>query len=116
MNGKRDISDLDLRVTIKQWNVIQDAGGGSFYTEALSWDTWANKMNVSGSQINNESQQQWYYNTVFKVRYNPAIKSNMTVDQGGARWLINSIEVDNEGYQGFMKLSCSKTDINIDVS
>ena len=116
MNGKKDISVLNIRVTVRQWNVLQDAGRGSYLELADSWEVWANKRNVSGSQFNTEAQQQWQYETTFKIRYNSDFKSNMTVDEGGARWLINSIEVDNEGYKEFMLLRCSKSDINIDVS
>ena len=116
MNGKKDISDLNLRITVRQWNVLQDNGGGSYYELADSWTVWANKRNVSGSQVNVEAQQQFYYDTTFKIRYNADFKSNMTVDYGSERWLINSIEVDSESYKEFMYLRCSRTDINIDVS
>ncbi len=117
MNGKKDISTLNIRVTIKQWNFLQDAGGGSYYDERQSFDTWANKRNVSGSQFNSEAQQQWQYNTVFTVRYNPAIKSNFTIDESnGQRWDIDEIKVVNEGYKAMMELRCTTSDINIDVS
>jgi len=107
---------LNLRVTIKQWNLTTDSGGGSYYSLANSWDVWASKQNVSGSQGNTEAVQQWSYDTTFKIRYNSDFKSNMTVDHGTERWLINSIEVDSESYKEFMILRCSRTDINIDVS
>ena len=113
---KKNISKLNRRITIKQWNLTTDIGGGSYYTQSASWATWAEKVNVAGSQSNTEAVQQWEYNTTFKIRFNEAVRSNMTVDEGGARWLINSIEVDSEGYKEFMYLRCSKTDINIDVS
>lgn len=116
MNGKKDISRLNLRVTIRQWNVLQDTGGGSYYELANSWTVWASKRNRTGNQFNNEAQQQWQYNTTFTIRYNPAFKSNMTVDHGNERWLIESIEIDNEAYKGLMILNCSTSDINIDVS
>lgn len=116
MNGRKDISTLNLRVVIKQWNITQDAGLGSIYDERQSFEVWANKRNVSGSQYNSEAQQQWQYDTTFLIRYDSRVKSNFTVDEGGTRWLINSIEVDSEGYKGMMLLRCSKTDINIDIS
>ncbi len=116
MNGKKDISVLNLRVVIRQWNVLQDAGAGSYYELANSWTVWAGKQNRSGNQFNSEAQQQWQYETTFLIRHNPDFKSNMTVDHGSERWLINSIEIDNEAYKGMMKLRCSTSDINIDVS
>lgn len=116
MNGRKDISTLNLRVTIKQWNTTQDAGGGSSYIERNSWDVWANKRNRSGGQSNNEAQQQWNYDTTFTVRFNSRFKSNFTVDHGLERWLVNSIEIGSESYKGMMLLRCSLTDINIDVS
>ena len=116
MNGKRDISDLNVRVTIKSWEQTQDAGAGTYYTEESSFDTWANKKNVSGSQFNNQAQQQWGYDTTFTIRYNARVVPAMTVDDTSGRWLINSIEVDNEGYKGMMKLRCIHTDINLNVS
>jgi SPP1 family predicted phage head-tail adaptor len=116
MNGNKDISKLNLRVTIKQWNVYQDSGGGSYYEERDSWTVWAEKRNRSGSQFNNEAQQQWQYETTFMIRYDSRFKSNMTVDHGNERWLINSIEIDTESYKGFMLLRCSTSDINIDMS
>lgn len=116
MNGKKDISNLNCRVTIRQWNVIADQGLGTYYELANSWEVWAAKRNRSGNQFNNEAQQQWQYNTQFTIRYNPAFKSNMTVDHGSERWLIDSIEIDSESYKGMMLLNCSTSDINIDVS
>jgi head-tail adaptor len=116
MKGRKDISELNLRVVIRQWNVIQDAGRGSYYQQAASWPVWANKRNRSGSQFNNEAQQQWQYETTFMIRYDSRFKSNMTVDHGSERWLINSIENDSESYKGMMLLRCSTSDINIDVS
>jgi SPP1 family predicted phage head-tail adaptor len=117
VNGRRDISDMTSRVTIKQWNVSQDAGGGSYYTEAASWTVWASVIAVLGGQGNTEAQQQWSYNTTFKIRFNESFKSNMTVDdKDNVRWLINSIDLDPNNTEWFMNLRCSKTDINIDVS
>ena len=113
---KKDVSNFNLRITIKQWNILTDTGGGSYYQLANSWTVWANKRNVQGSQFNTEAVQQWQYDTTFKIRYNEDFKSNMTVDFGTERWLINSIEVDSESYKEFMLLRCSRTDINIDVS
>jgi SPP1 family predicted phage head-tail adaptor len=116
MNGKKDISVLNLRVTIKQWNATQDAGAGSYYTLANSWTVWANKRNRTGNQFNSEAQQQWQYNTTFMVRYNEDFKSNFTVLHGTEHWNIDSIEIDSESYKGMMLLRCSHSDINIDVS
>ncbi len=116
MNGKKDISVLNIRVTIRQWNVLQDAGRGSYYQLANSWTVWANKSNRSGNQFNGEAQQQWQYNTTFKVRYNSDFKSNFTVLHGTEHWNIDSIEIDNEAFKEFMILRCSLTDINVDVS
>lgn len=116
MNRKRDISDFKLRVTIRQWRWLSDPGAGHYPEEVTNWTVWAKKKNRSGSQFNTEGQQQWQYETTFTIRFNEDFKSNMTVDSGGQRWLINSIEIDNEGYKGFMKLRCSTTDIGLNVS
>ncbi len=116
MKGRKDISTLNVRVTIRQWNYIRDAGGGTYNEQAASWVRWANKRNRSGSQVNAEAQQQWQYDTTFTIRYDARFKSNMTVDHGSERWLINSIEIDNEAYKGMMLLRCTHTDENIDVS
>jgi head-tail adaptor len=116
MNGKKDISVLNLRVTIKQWGSTQDQGLGSYYTLANSWGVWANKRNRTGSQYNSEAQQQYQYETTFEIRYDERFKSNMTVDHGSERWTINSIEIVKEAYKSMMYLRCSTSDINIDVS
>jgi len=116
MRGDKDISKLNLRVVVKQWDSTQDAGAGSYYTELNSWERWANKYNRSGSQFNSESQQQWQYDTTFVLRYDAQFQSNMTIDHAGQRWLINSIEIDEEGYKGLMKCRCSTTDIAINIS
>lgn len=116
MNGRKDISTLNCRVVIKQWDWSQDSGGGNLVSERESWTVWANKRNRSGSQFNQEAQQQFQYDTTFTVRYDSRFKSNMTVDHGIERWLINSIEIDNEAYKGMMLLRCSMFDVNIDLS
>ena len=116
MRGRKDISTLNLRVTIRQWSTVQDDGGGATADIAKEWTVWANKRNRSGGQFNDQSQQQWQYDTTFTVRYNRLFKSNMTVDQGSERWQINSVEIDEEGYKGMMLLRCSMTDTNVDVS
>ena len=116
MNGNKDISTLNIRIDIKQWDHTQDEGGGDIISERNSWTVWANKRNRSGTQLNQEAQQQWQYDTTFTVRYDSRFKSNMTVDHGIERWMINSIEIDNEGHKGFMLLRCSMFDINIDLS
>lgn len=116
MNGKKDISDLNIRVVIRQWDVLQDSGGGTYYQIENSWTVWANKRNRSGSQFNSEAQEQWQYNTTFKIRYNPLFKSNMTIDEGSQRWKIDSIEIDNESYKEFMFCRCSTSDIDLDIS
>lgn len=116
MNGKKDISVLNIRVTIKQWRFVQDNAGGTYTEEVNSYDVWANKKNRSGSQEAVESQQQWNYETTFTVRYNPLFKSNFTVDHGAQRWVINSIEIVDEASKAFMKLRCSLTDIGLNIS
>lgn len=116
MNGKRDISTLNLRLVIKQWDQLQDAGRGTYFQERNSYEVWGSKQNRTGNQFNNEAQQQWQYDTTFMVRFDARFKSNFTVDHGTERWLINSIEIDNEAYKGFMILRCSMSDINIDLS
>jgi len=116
MNGRKDISTLNSRVTISQWNIEVDAGGGPYYELHDSFEVWANKRNRSGNQFNTEAQQQWQYETTFMIRYDVRVKSNFTVDHGIERWLINSIEIDSEAYKGMMLLRCSTSDINIDMS
>jgi len=116
VNGKKDISKFNIRVTIKQWRDVFDAMGGNTKEEVNSYPVWANKKNRSGSQSAVESQHQWIYETTFTVRYNPLFKSNFTVDHGAQRWVINSIEIDDEASKAFMKLRCSLTDIGLNIS
>ena len=113
---RNDVSNMNLRVTVKEWQIAIDAGGGSTYSMHRSWTIWAEKSNVSGHIGNTESVEQWSYNTTFKIRYNSEFKSNMTIDEGSVRWLINSIEVDSESNKKFMIMRCSKTDIDINIS
>lgn len=115
MNGRKDISSFNRRLRIQEWNQLQDAGGGTYYDDIplLDFTVWGNKANRSGSQFNNEAQQQWTYDTTFTIRYDARVKSTMTVDESGERWVINSIEVDNEGYKGLMKLRATHIETNV---
>lgn len=111
---KKPISDMNIRVTIKQWDEnSQDDAGGSSRTLVNSWIVWANKKDPSGNQIANEAQQNWSYSTVFKVRYRVEFKSNFTLTDSTGNWTINSVSVSEAGYKEFMFLNCTKIDGNI---
>lgn len=117
MNGLKDISRLNKRVTIKQWRNVQDnAAGTSYDEEVTSFEVWANKKNRTGSNTYNAMQPQWNYETTFTIRHDERVKSNFTVDSDGQRYKIDSIEIDNDAYKGMMKLRCTTTDIGLNIS
>ena len=110
---KKEISEMQQRVTITWWDNTLQSDGGTIYGVVSTYNCWAKKEVVNGSQVNNESHQQWSYNTTFLIRYNPDIKSNCTLDHNGDRWIINSVEILEPNYQEFMRLKVTHTDINI---
>lgn len=116
MNGKKDISLLNKRITISQYRPVQDNAGGVSYELVTSFEVWANKKNRTGNNVYNEAQPQWNYETTFTIRYNDSVKSNFYVTSDNTMYKINSIEIDNEAYKGMMKLRCVTTDENVNIS
>ena len=110
---KKEISQMGQRITITWWDTTAQSDGGTTYNAVSTYNCWAKKEVINGSQVTQESQQQWIQSTTFLIRYNPDVKSNCTIDHWSDRWVINSVEIIEPNYQEFMRLKVTHTDINL---
>lgn len=102
------IGELNRRLLFENWNYTQDIGSGNLKTIASSFFQWGKMEDRSGTQLLNQDQQQWQYDSKVTIRYNPNVVSNTSFVYENARYTINSVSVSGEGTKRFQILRCSK--------
>lgn len=100
--------ELNRTVGIEVWTFTQDDAGGAIPELADSWEQKAKVLKRSGSQVNNNSQQQWVADLVVFVRNLKTIRLNYTLIYEGDRYTINDVKVLDEGDKRFYQIAASK--------
>lgn len=107
------LEQFNRRILVKDYatGAINEYGS-VVSTEVTSWLMWAKVEQRSGSAMLAHGQQVWTYDTKITVRYQASrkIQSNMSVIYEGAKYKINNVAVEKEGYKERIVLRCSKTD------
>lgn len=106
---------LNRRVTVRRYTGIKNEFGGLIPVQTGSWTKWADVEVQSGSNINDQQQGQWTYDTTIIMRYEVArpTKSNDVIEYDGATYKINSIGIEVEGAKSWERISVTKIDENI---
>lgn len=83
--------------------------------EVDRWEKWMHIEDRSGGNSFPYQQQVWEYDAKIIMRYERTrpTKSNYYIEYENARYKINSVSIDSEGYKGYEVCRCSKVDANI---
>lgn len=106
---------LNRRVTVRRYTGVKNEFGGLIPVQTGSWTKWADVEVQDGSNINDQQQGQWTYDTTIIMRYEVArpTKSNDVIEYDGATYKINSIGIEVEGAKSWEKIRVTKIDENI---
>lgn len=106
---------LNRRVTVRRYTGVKNEFGGLIPVQTGSWTKWADVEVQDGSNINDQQQGQWTYDTTIIMRYELArpTKSNDVIEYDGATYKINSIGIEVEGAKSWEKIRVTKIDENI---
>lgn len=109
---------LNRRGTISQWGATQNDIGGPVSSLVDSWEKWMQVDDRDGRSILQSNQQVWAYDYKVIMRFEPTrpTLSNMTIDYGGQRLKINSVQIKTEGHKKWEVCRCSVVDVLVTQS
>lgn len=103
---------LNRRVRVIVSSAVQNDQGGNECIEVDSWEKWAQVENRTGGNSFPSQQQVWEYDAKITMRHETSrpMQSNYEIEYENARYKVESLSVDSEGFKMYDVCRCSKVD------
>ena len=103
---------LNRRVRVIVSGAVLNDQGGPEAIEVDSWEKWAQVENRSGGNSFQNQQQLWSYDAKITMRHETSrpMQSNYEIEYENARYKVESLSVDSEGFKMYDVCRCSKVD------